>query len=772
MNVHLKPPGDPLTPDQRLARKLSNACELARRGFKIAPLQPATKLPYLGESWSNMATSDESQVWKWFADPNREGMNYAVCPGVQYVVLDPDTKEGKEGLFQLQLLGLDAPDFVVVTPSGGQHWYFKAPWPVSNSTKHLKDARALDIDVRGVGGYVVGPGCWTHENQEKNTAEGEYAVLGDHDALPEIGPIPSDFAQYLVRADEPSKAKSAVEISEDGKRYVNGVELDTEERMQRAIEWLKNAANPAIEYEGGNQTTYNTFAWLREHAISSALALALVKQYYNPRSCRRVSPSEDKFVPSPWSAEELERIRDNAYRYAKREVSQAGGMAQQFQSEEEITAGMQNIDSSKLSLPVADTEELPKSLHALSLHTRSGEGVFKRPTRREFIIRNVLSAYGYVGFIGYRGCGKSTVMVDMALRLAHDMDWHGVPMKKDFAAIYISLEDTDGVTDMAEVWKAKNGVARISDRFHLVDYSINLLNRDEIEKVWIPHFKNLLQGRRAVLFVDTWQRATSKGKQNDDDMQQQAVEGIELLASALQGPAVVAAHPPKSDMKSNSRTPTWSGSFVVENHSVALWVITMDKDNTRRFEIPDRIKGARPGFYALFQLEENKLGRNDDWGNPYTAAVVVKVGGEGHAKTLDEQQRQAQAAEDEAVLWGDLAFHLIDSQPDERRGKPMSFTDMAKDICTHYSERTLPERLMPLFGRDPNSGSLRSKVLPERFKDKRVPTTHRVPGSDTPLVIVAPTASNGRATGVRAMVATDLDKLSLDHDGADEPDGI
>jgi hypothetical protein len=45
--------------------------------------------------------------------------------------------------------------FVVGTPSSGLHFYFRTTTPYGNSSGSLPDG----IDVRGKGGYVIGPGA-------------------------------------------------------------------------------------------------------------------------------------------------------------------------------------------------------------------------------------------------------------------------------------------------------------------------------------------------------------------------------------------------------------------------------------------------------------------------------------------------------------------------------------------------------------------------------------------------------------------------------------
>ncbi|CAM5441637.1 hypothetical protein SRIMM317S_02670 [Streptomyces rimosus subsp. rimosus] len=85
-------------------------------------------------------------------------------PPYHLIGIDLDTKHGADGLTALRLLAEEhhvalPPTVTVRTPSGGHHLYFSGPPspPVPNSAGRL----APGIDIRGTGGYLVGPGSHT-----------------------------------------------------------------------------------------------------------------------------------------------------------------------------------------------------------------------------------------------------------------------------------------------------------------------------------------------------------------------------------------------------------------------------------------------------------------------------------------------------------------------------------------------------------------------------------------------------------------------------------
>ncbi|WP_329339139.1 bifunctional DNA primase/polymerase [Streptomyces sp. NBC_01352] len=106
------------------------------------------------------ATTDAANVRRLFLlAPHADGYGIA-CSG-RMVGLDLDRKNGVDGVATLNRLarehGFDVPQTVTIcTPSGGFHLWLTVPEGVTvpNSVGRLGPG----IDVRGTGGYVVGPG--------------------------------------------------------------------------------------------------------------------------------------------------------------------------------------------------------------------------------------------------------------------------------------------------------------------------------------------------------------------------------------------------------------------------------------------------------------------------------------------------------------------------------------------------------------------------------------------------------------------------------------
>lgn len=117
------------------------------RGWSIFPLKPRSKEPAV--PWkrfqSERATLDE--IAKWAETDCNMGIVTGAISGI--VVLDCDTREA---IAEAEALGLSGAQ--AVRTSRGAHFYFSYPaFEVRNQAGFR-----LGMDLRGDGGFVVGPG--------------------------------------------------------------------------------------------------------------------------------------------------------------------------------------------------------------------------------------------------------------------------------------------------------------------------------------------------------------------------------------------------------------------------------------------------------------------------------------------------------------------------------------------------------------------------------------------------------------------------------------
>ena len=177
------------------------AVAAATAGYSVFPVRRKTPLV----KWRAESTNDPNrlrQIWRADAD------GYGIDTGKSgLLVVDLDVHEDQDGPGEWGKLLPDGSvaTFVGHTPSGGQHLYFRDPLgELRNSTSKL----APGIDIRGVGGFVVGPGSRGYQGRDgtalprtselPEVPEGLREFIRSREAHSEAGNAPSTAAGSLA----------------------------------------------------------------------------------------------------------------------------------------------------------------------------------------------------------------------------------------------------------------------------------------------------------------------------------------------------------------------------------------------------------------------------------------------------------------------------------------------------------------------------------------------------------------------------------------------
>jgi hypothetical protein len=191
---------------------LAHALSAAERGLAVIPLSrsklPALRSPHRDDPTPTPCHGECGRfghgVYDASTDPRRIRALFAAAPwatgyGIacglhphHLIGVDLDTKSGTDSSAALRELALrhlfTIPDTVVIlTPSGGRHLWLTGPPDVvvPNSASRL----APGIDIRGAGGYLVGPGS--------RTDHGVYGPVPGTAHLPPA-PCPSALLRLLL----------------------------------------------------------------------------------------------------------------------------------------------------------------------------------------------------------------------------------------------------------------------------------------------------------------------------------------------------------------------------------------------------------------------------------------------------------------------------------------------------------------------------------------------------------------------------------------------
>ncbi len=202
--------------------------------------------------------------------------------GVFVIDLDNKPSENKNGVDALLALaqGRPIPETTgVITPTRGVHLYFRLPPDVYVPCN--RGALGPGIDVRGEGGYVVGPGS-PHKNG------------GTYQEVPHpLADAPQWLLDLVVKEPAPPKSLSSEHRT---------IEPTSPEGV-RAIEWVKTklaAAEPAVQGQGGSDCFFKVCRYLMISALPLDVLRQLIEGVYNPR-CQ-----------PPWSTREIEHKLEDA----------------------------------------------------------------------------------------------------------------------------------------------------------------------------------------------------------------------------------------------------------------------------------------------------------------------------------------------------------------------------------------------------------------------------------------------------------------------------
>ncbi len=162
------------------------AIEATRRRWAVFPCRPGDKRPAVPD-WEHRACSDPELVARYWPSIRH---NVGIAPGrCGLAVVDLDPPDGRA---HLEALGHELPvTFTVSTARpGGLHLYFVTPagMVIRNSAGKI----APHVDVRGAGGYVIGPG----------SVVGGHAYRIVRDSPP--GPLPGWLAELATRRPAPA----------------------------------------------------------------------------------------------------------------------------------------------------------------------------------------------------------------------------------------------------------------------------------------------------------------------------------------------------------------------------------------------------------------------------------------------------------------------------------------------------------------------------------------------------------------------------------------
>lgn len=205
------------------------ALHLAERGWAVFPI--GQKKRPIVDAWDAVATNDADKVRALFRPYPACAVGVACGRASGVFVIDVDNPDAGHPIHDRM-----DPTLMVQTPRGGFHYYYRMPEggeddDVLRNTQKAKDCLGYgDVDTRGIGGYVVGPGS--------TTAAGTYDVICDV----EPAPIPTWVIEAMRAYKRPKPA---------ARQIMPASVMDPSRRLERARAYVARMPG-AISGSGGH----------------------------------------------------------------------------------------------------------------------------------------------------------------------------------------------------------------------------------------------------------------------------------------------------------------------------------------------------------------------------------------------------------------------------------------------------------------------------------------------------------------------------------------
>lgn len=487
-----------MTPLHAQARRFAEA------GIKVFPCLEDAKQPACDNGFKDASDDlDQIEAW-WTENPN---YNIGLCPeDAGWCVIDIDPGGEASWIEAIQKEGGHEATYEVVTPRGGRHLYFKGSIPTSASKL------GAHVDTRGVGGYVLVP---------PSVVNGRgYGVAHDR----AIAECPSWIAARLAprssRFDGDDEATDSLAAVARGRDY---------------LERLVERGDVAVSGSGGNNRTYQLFAFLKSLGLSRAVSLRLVLE----------TGWNDACDPA-WSMEELAVIRENAYSYAQDPAGTndvGASAAETFAKSEAFRAAMtsQPHEASRFRL--------------WSAHDLDNE------PEPSWVVRDLIPDDSIVLWIGPSQAFKSFLLLDVLLSVSCGVDTFGAKTEAG-PVLYGAIEDMRNIgKGRRKAWQFAHECADSPlDNFRVS--TVPFLGMPGDFEDWLVQIKTWLNGRKLkLLAIDTAGKTLAGLNENESGTVRTFHQMCDRLREEF-GCTVVAIHHSGKDAERGARgSGAWTADF-------------------------------------------------------------------------------------------------------------------------------------------------------------------------------------------------------------------
>lgn len=643
-----------------MEKAVDAAIRYADRGWPVFPVAPAPQKRPMNDDGFLAATTYHSKIIEWWSRWPTAQVGIA-CGAAGIVAIDVDVKpdrgiDGRVALDELRMqYGAIDSDLVMLTPSGGTQTFFADPQKRCRRRLGVRNG----IDLLGDGGYTIAP---------SPASPGREWLSGD--PLEELAPAPewlvelagSDNAltschsgkRQNVRtstADEQGPPLSPAQVADirAALAYIDNWSRDTWLRMCFALrstgageqayqlwtEWSKRTPDGSThpkfnEHDQRKAWTHSrpSFADGSEVTLNSLFHMAQKEGY--------AGPTAD--MPQ---TEIVLQLKPRAAEQAAEPVEEQAGLKPAAEEPKREPVVMREAD---LESP------LPKTA---TINLSSWDEVAAKPPV-EWQVEGLIPVRSMFMVGGDTAAGKSFLLIDLALRIAHGMHWCGRRIRPG-NVLYLCGEGHEGVAGRLRAW-AKHVRP---EGLQAAGYCIFSDRIPELSAKTIKTVHELVQAVAKatgappdVVTFDTLSQALV-ADENDAAEVSAVLRGIDLLRKRWGCSIGFAHHTVKLNAKLRrgeqaakpTRDSMRGSSAITRNVDTVLGLIVGDGGVTRELHTWKQ-KDGDPQPPIHLQLLQVETGANRRDGSPETSCILVPdpIAGGALDKTPEEPSQNDEDA--------------------------------------------------------------------------------------------------------------------------------
>ena len=163
----------------------------------------------------------------------------------------------------------------------------------------------------------------------------------------------------------------------------------------------------------------------------------------------------------------------------------------------------------------------------------------------EFLVDGLIPERSFAMIYGQPGSGKSFLAIDMALSVAHGVDWQGKKVKQG-PVLYIAGEGMGGFSKRWKAWSKHHGLENEPDMY-LLPVAVNMMDEQDVARLVLTVEE---MGREwALVIIDTVARAIAGADENAAQSIGMFVQSCDRVREAAGGTMLAVHHSGKDSSR-------------------------------------------------------------------------------------------------------------------------------------------------------------------------------------------------------------------------------